>query len=130
MEVASGDADIEIKLTPTIDPASGLTLTPETTRVQAEGFLRNSLRTGDLGTTLRDQVAAAILVALVKGSDLKTILPPVAQQSATLQQVEFQNAGADQMNLILNGQLQFTDEQTQQFAAQLKQRLSAQAGSK
>jgi len=130
MEVASGDADIEIKLTPAIDPASGLTLTPETTRVQAEGLLRNSLRTGDLGTTLRDQVAAAILFALVKGTDLKTILPPVAQQSATLQKVEFQNAGADQMNLILNGQLQFSDEQTQQFAAQLKQRLSAQAGSK
>jgi hypothetical protein len=30
------------------------------------------------------------------------------------------------MSMVLDGQLQFSDEQTQQFAAQLKQRLAAQ----
>jgi hypothetical protein len=84
------------------------------------------LRSGDLGATLRDQIAASLLSALQKGTDLKATLPPVAQGSATLQKVQFQDAGASQLNLVLDGELQFSDEQTQQFAVQLKQRLSAQ----
>ena len=144
MEVAAGDATIEVKLTPSVEPPSletslvetssvetktGLGLVSEITRVEAEGFLRDMLRSGDLGATLRDQIAASLLSALQKGTDLKTTLPPAAQPSATLQKAQFQNAGADQLNLVLDGQLQFSDEQTQQFAAQLKQLLSAQGAS-
>jgi len=126
MEVASGDANIEIKLTPSVEPSAGLHLVSEITSVQAEGLLRDSLRSGDLGATLREQVAASILSALQKGADLKATLPPIAQESATLQKALFQDDGADQLSLVLDGQLQFSDEQTQQFAAQLKQRLAAQ----
>jgi hypothetical protein len=127
MEVAGGDAEIEVKLTPSVEPATGLHLVPEITRVEAEGLLRDSLRSGDLGVALRDQIAASILSALQKGADLKATLPPAAQQSATLQNALFQDDGADQLSLVLDGKLQFSDEQTQQFAAQLKQRLAAQA---
>jgi hypothetical protein len=126
MEVAGGDAELEIKLTPAVEPATGLHLVPEITRVQAEGLLLDSLRSGDLGAALRDQIAASILSALQKGADLKATLPPAAQQSATLQKALFQDDGADQLSLVLDGKLQFSDEQTQQFAAQLKQRLAAQ----
>jgi len=126
MDVADGTAAIEIKLTPALDPTTGLHLVSEITHVEAEGLLRDSLRSGDLGATLREQVAASLLAALQKGTDLKVTLPPVAQASATLQKAQFQNTGAEQMSLVLDGQLQFTDGQTQQFAAQLKQRLSAQ----
>jgi hypothetical protein len=129
MEVAAGDATIEVKLTPSVETKAGLVLVAEITRVEARGFLGDSLRSGDLGATLRDQIAASLLSALQKGTDLKTTLPPAAQPSATLQKAQFQNAGADQLNLVLDGQLQFSDEQTQQFAAQLKQLLSAQGAS-
>jgi hypothetical protein len=130
MEVDAGDGAIEIKLTPSVEPNAGLGLVSEITRVEADGFLRDLLRSGDLGVMLREQIAASILSALQKASDLKTTLPPVAQQSATVQKVQFQDAGADQLNLILDGQLQFSDEQAEQFAAQLKQRLSAQGAAK
>ncbi|MGD0414742.1 MAG: hypothetical protein ABSA80_05260 [Terriglobales bacterium] len=139
MEVAAGDATIEVKVTPSVEPPSaetslvegktGLGLVAEITRVEASGFLRDSLRSGDLGVTLREQIAASLLSALQKGTDLKTTLPPAAQPSAILQKAQFQDAGADQLNLVLDGQLQFSDEQTQQFAAQLKQLLSAQGAS-
>jgi hypothetical protein len=134
MEVADGDATLEIKLTPSIaapadaaDPATALTLAAEITRVEAQGLLYSLLRTGDLGNSLRDKIAASILDALQKGASFKTTLPPSAQPSATLQKVQFQNDGADQLSLIFDGQLKFTDDQTKQFAAELKQRLSAQA---
>jgi len=126
VEVADGDATIGVKLTPSLEANGGLVLASELTRVQADGLLRNLLRSGDLGVTLREDIAASVLSALQKGADLKTALPPVAQQSATLQKAQFQDDGANQLSLVLDGQLQFSDEQTQQFAAQLKQRLAAQ----
>jgi hypothetical protein len=126
MEVAGNDATLEVKLTPSVEPTTGLALVSEITRVQADGFLRDSLRSGDLGVKLRQQIAAAILSALQKGAGFKTTLPPVAQESATVQKAQFQDAGADQLNFILDGQLQLSDEQTKQFAAQLKRQLSAQ----
>jgi len=129
MEVAAGDGAIEVKLTPSLEPNAGLGLVSEITRVNAEGLLRDLLRSGDLGGTLRDQIAASLLSVLQKSADLKVTLPPAAQDSATIQKAQFQDAGADQLSLVLDGQLQFSDQQTQQFATQLKQRLSVQGAS-
>jgi hypothetical protein len=137
IEVADGNATLEVKLTASVGQNGGididkdkdkigLVLASEITRVEADGFLRDSLRSGDLGVTLREQIAASLLSALQKIADLKAALPVVAQPSATIQKAAFQNDGADQMSLVLDGQLQFSDEQIQQFAAQLKQRLAAQ----
>jgi hypothetical protein len=125
MEVASGDAEIEVKLTASVDRETGLVLASEINRVTAEGVLRNSLRSGDLGVTLREQIAASLLAALQKTADLKTTLPPAAQ-SATLQRAQFQDAGAEQLTLVLEGQLQLSDEQIAQLASQLKQSQTAQ----
>jgi hypothetical protein len=141
VEVAAGEGTIEVKLTlsveptakpttePTLEPNAALHLASEITRVDASGFVRDSLRSGDLGVSLGEQIAASLLPALQKGADVKASLPPAAQQSATLQKARFQNDGADQLSLVLDGQLRLSDEQTQQFAAQLKQRLSAQGAS-
>lgn len=124
-EVAAGNATFEVKLTPSLDAAQ-LNLASEITRVEADGMIRDALRSGDLGIALRDQIAASLLAVLQKSADIKSALPPVAQQPTVLKNAGFQDAGADQLNLVLDGQLQFSDEQTKQFAAQLKQRLSAQ----
>ncbi|HMD17783.1 MAG TPA: hypothetical protein VKH18_14050 [Terriglobales bacterium] len=144
IEVASGEGTLEVKLTLSVEPAAAPAGTPtpattessgtlhlvsEITRVDASGFVRDSLRSGDLGANLRDQIAASLLSALRMGTDPKATLPPAAQKSATLQKARFQDDGADQLSLVLDGQLQLSDEQTQQFAAQLKQRLSAQGTS-
>jgi hypothetical protein len=138
-EVAASEATIEVKLTPSLEPATqsasasttepnaSLHLVSEITRVDANGLLRDLLRSGDLGDTLRERIAASVLSALRKGTDLKATLPPAAQQSATLQKAQFQDAGAGQLSFLLEGQLQFSDEQTKQFAAQLNQPQSAQA---
>lgn len=129
MEVADGEGTIEVKLTPSLEPKTGLGLVSEIRRVDAEGFLRDLLRSGSLGVTLRDQIGASLLSAMEKAADLKAALPPAAQESATIQKAQFQSAGADQLSMVLDGQLQLSDEQTKQFATQLKQRLSAQGTS-
>ncbi|MGO9404623.1 MAG: hypothetical protein ACLPVW_14265 [Terriglobales bacterium] len=133
MEVADSDPVLEVKVTPSFEPNSveagaGLRLASEISRVNADGMLRDELRSGDLGVRLREQIARSLLPALRKIADIdfKATLPPIAQESAILQNVEFQDAGADQLSLVLKGELQLSDEQTEQFAAQLKQHLSAQ----
>jgi hypothetical protein len=128
-EVADSNGTLEVKLTPSIEPSAGLSLASEINRVEATGFLRDLLRSGDLGFTLKEQIAASLLSALQKAAELNSSLPPVAHNSSTLQKAQFQDAGADQLSMVLEGQLQFSDAQAQQFASQLKQRVSAQGRS-
>jgi len=125
MELASGDGTVDVRLTPSIEPNTGPRITSEFGRVEAEGLLRESLLTGSLGDTLREQIAAPFLSAMQKAADLAA-LPPVAKESASIQKVHFQDAGAGQLSLVLDGQLQLSDEQTKQFASQLERSISAQ----
>jgi hypothetical protein len=126
MELASGEATVEVKLTPSIEPDASLHLASEFGRVEAEGLLRESLLSGSLGDTVREQVAASLYPAMLKAANLKAALPPAAQGSGTLRKAQFQDAGAGQLRLVLEGQLQLSDEQTKQFVAQLKQPTSTQ----
>jgi len=125
-ELAEGEGTMEVKLTSSIEQNAGLRLTSVIGRVDADEFLRQPLLSGSLGATLRDRIAALLLSAIEKGTDLKTALPSAAQSLATVQKAQFEDASAGQLSLIMDGQLQLSDEQTQQFASQLKQRLSAQ----
>jgi hypothetical protein len=129
VDVAEGDGTLEVKLTPSVEPNMRLKLTSEITRVQAEGFLREMLRSGDLGAMLRDQITAVLVSALQDGVGPKSTLPPAAQDSVTLGKAQFEDAGAEQLALILDGQLQLSDEQTNLLPTQLKQRTTAQGAS-
>jgi hypothetical protein len=120
------EATIQVKLAPSVQ-STGLTLTSEITRVDAPGPLRNSLRSGELGAELRDQIAASLLSVLQKTSDLKQALPDAVQQSVTIEKIQFQDAGADQLGLSMEGQLQLSDDQARQLASQLKQNVTARA---
>ena len=156
MELASSEGTVEVKLTPSIEqskigqskieqtkndenktdqnktasnsiePRPSLHLASEFGRVDADGLFRESLLSGSLGDTMREQIAAALFPAMEKAASFKVTLPPVAQDSTTFRKTQFQDAGAGQLRLVLDGQLQLSDEQTKQFAAQLKQSMSAQ----
>jgi exonuclease VII small subunit len=120
-EAAAGEGTIEVKLTPTIKQNAGLGLDSEIIRVEAEGFLRNMLRSGDLGESLRQQMSTAILEALRQATNLKSALPSMPQESVSLQRAQFQNAGSDKLGFNLEGELQLSEEQTKLFSEKLKQ---------
>ena len=125
-ELAEGEGTMEVKLTPSVEQNAGLRLASDIDRVEADGFLREALLSGALGTSLREQVTALLVSAMQRGTDLTATLPPAAHEAATIHKARFEDARAGQLSLIMDGQLQLSDEQTQQFATQLKQRLSAQ----
>lgn len=130
-EASGGDGTIEVKLTPTVADGKGLALSSAIVRVDATGFLKNMLRSGDLGEGLRDQIAATVLSVLREAANPKVALPPAAQESVSLQKAEFQNSGSDKLGFMLEGELRVSEEDTKLIGDQItKQSLSLKQAQK
>jgi hypothetical protein len=126
-ELAEGDGKAEFKLTTTLDQPNALKVAAAFTRIDASGMFGEALRSGSLGDDLRDQVADSVLSAARTASDFKMVLPPVIQNSATLQTARFQDQGVGGLIVVLEGRLELSNDQTAQLATQLNQALSAQS---
>lgn len=125
-ELAEGDGTIEIKLTAAVEKPNTLKIVASFGRIDATGMMGDALRSGSLGEQLRDAVAQSVLSAAQAGSDFKITLPPAVQNSATLQSARFQDAGVGALSLLLDGQMEISNEQADLLASQLNQALSAQ----
>jgi|SRR6202451_984383 hypothetical protein len=119
-EMAEGDGSLEVKLTPEVTVDGTLRLTPVVGRIDAQGLLGESLRSGSLGDELRDKMADAILSAVRQGGNFKVILPPAAQNSATLRHTQFQNTGAGALTVVLDGEIKVSDDKATALASELK----------
>jgi hypothetical protein len=125
-EIAEGDGSVEMKLTPTVEKPNVLKLAAVYSRIDASGMMGDSLRSGDLGDDLRDRVTQSILAAMQAGTDFKANLPPAVQSSAVLQSVKFQDAIAGRLTVVLDGQMEVSNDQVHLMASQLNQSLAAQ----
>ena len=127
--LVGGNAVMQMTLTPSIEEdGSELRLVPEVGPIQADGSLGELLRSGTFGEMLREKIRNAILSALQKGSNLKATLPPAVQDYAKIKEARFQDGGADRLLVILDGEIQITNEQIQALAKQVKERTAAQTG--
>lgn len=124
-ELAESDGNVEIKLVPAIENSHLLKLSAEFGRIDASGAMADAIRLGDLGNDLRDKVTQAVLTAMRTTGDFKTTLPPVLQGAATLQNASFEDVGSGVLAILLEGQVQISDEQAKALASQLNQTLSA-----
>jgi hypothetical protein len=125
-KVIGGDAQIQIKLTPTIEKDSTeLHLTPEVGEIQADGSLGELLRSGALGEAIREKIRSSILSALNKGTNLTATLPPAVQGYVTIQNAEFKDAGDGSLLVVLQGEARITQEQVKLLSDQVKERLAS-----
>ena len=133
-ELAEGEGTVEIKLTASVEKpgtlpgtsAGRLKITAAFGRIDATGMMGEALRSGSLGENLRNVAAQSVLTAAQAGSDFKTTLPPAVQNSAVLQSARFQDTGVGTLTILLDGQLEISNEQADALASQLNQALSAQ----
>jgi hypothetical protein len=123
-ELAEGNGTIELKLTPTVEENHTLQLVPAVNRIDADSFVGEQLRSGTLGVTLRDEITRLLLSTMQTEIYSKAILPPVAQQYAVIDKIEFREAGG--LHVGLDGTMQLSDEQVKLMVNQLKDRLSVQ----
>lgn len=124
-EIAESNGDAEMRLVPAMSDG-GLHLKAEFEQIDATGMMADSLRNGDLGSDLREKVEQAVLTAMRSAADFKTVLPPALQGTATLDAAKFEDTGAGDLALMLQGKAQLTDEQAKSLASQLNQTLSAE----
>lgn len=125
-ELAEEDGSVEVKLTPVVEKANSLKLVSELSKINAGGMLGESLRSGDLGGELRDKVRQPILAALQTGVNVQKCLPPVARQFATIQSAKFQDAGPGRLGVLVEGELELSDQQVNLMASQLNEATFAQ----
>jgi hypothetical protein len=124
--LASGNAVVEMKLTPGVDENSTeLRLVPDVGRIEADGSLGELLRSGPTGERLREKIRSAILAALQKGTNLSTTLPPALQGYARIQNVQFLDAGSGRLAVQLEGEFRVSDEQMQFLSQQVKVRIAS-----
>lgn len=124
--VASGNAVVEMRLTPAVEANnSELRLVPDIGRIEADGSLREFLRSGSVGEMLRDKIRNTILATLQKGTDLSATLPPALQGHARIQNAQFQDAGEGRLAVHLQGEFPVTDEQIEFLSDQVKQHIAS-----
>lgn len=125
-EIAEGDGTLEVKLTAEVADDGTLRVTPAISRIDAEGVLAESLRSGSLGPELRDKIGESVLSAMRQGGDLKALLPPAAQGHAKLRHAQFQATGAGALMVALDGDIRVSDDQATALTSQLNERASSQ----
>lgn len=125
-ELAEGDGSVEMKFTPVVEKAGSLKLETKFSRINATGMMGESLRSGDLGDELRDKLSQAILSAVQAGANFQKCLPPAVRDLAVAQSARFQDAGVGQLGVVVDGQLEASDEQVNEMASQLNQAMLAQ----
>lgn len=124
--LVAGNAVMQLKLTPEVEEdETELKLIPEMGPIQADGSLGELLRSGTLGEMLREKIRKAVLSALQKGTDLSATLPPAAQGYVKIKDARFHDEGQGRIQAILDGEIQFTDEQVRTLAKQVKERAAA-----
>jgi hypothetical protein len=122
--LVGGNAVMQLKLTPAVEEnETELRLVPEVGPIQADGSLGELLRSEALGDMLREKIRKAVLSALQKGTDLSVTLPPATQGYVKIKNAQFKDEGAGRLQVILDGEIQFTNEQIQALSKQVKERV-------
>jgi len=114
-------------LTASAGDRNALKVTAEIARVDTSGMLAESLRSGSLGDDLRDAASQLLLTAIQAVGDFKATLPAAIQNIAVVQNARFQDTSPGVLGVTLEGQVQISNGQATQLAAQLNQALSAQS---
>jgi hypothetical protein len=125
-ELAEEDGTVEVKLTATVEKPNTLKIIAALGRIDATGMMGEALRSGSLGENLRDTIAQSVLTAAQTSSDFKVTLPPAVQNSAVIQSARFQDTGVGGVSVVLDGQIEISNQQADLLASQLNQALSAQ----
>ncbi len=125
-ELAEEDGSVEVHLTASVEKPNSLRVVATFGRINASGMMADALRSGSLGEDMRKTIAQSVLTAAQSASDFNVVLPSPLRNSAVIQSARFQDMGAGNLILQLNGQVEISNEQANQLASQLNQALSAQ----
>jgi hypothetical protein len=115
--LVGGNGVIEAVVTPSV-AENRIALTAQVRNVEGDGSLGQLLRSGSLGDSIREKIAASIESAIRKSANLKW-LPAGIDDAAAIQAVRFADGGAGRLWLAIDGDVRLTGEQFRGLARQL-----------
>src|ERR1039458_7363840 len=110
--LVGGNAVLTVKLTPSAG-ADGISMAAEVQKIEADGSLGELLRSGSLGTTVKEKIASSIESSIRKGLDLKSTLPPAVAAAATLRAAQFVSGAEGKLWISVDGEVHFSPAQFQ-----------------
>lgn len=123
-ELVEGNGTIEVKLAPAVAQDGSLQLVAQMGRVDAEGLVGESLRSGSTGERLRDKIMESVLAVMRQGGDFKAALPAGARGYATLRRARFQGTGSGRLIAVLDGEIQVSNDNLAALTTELQERSS------
>jgi hypothetical protein len=121
-KLIGGNGSMQLKLIPETPDRVAIRLVPSVQAVNADGPLGELLRTGPVGSMVRDKVNATMGEALQNGRQLTAALPPAARPFARIERVDFRDEGGGRLAIGLDGELRVSDSQIAGLVSQLKPR--------
>jgi len=109
---------VEVNLTPSFGE-NRITLAAQVRKIDADGSLGELLRSGSLGDSIRDKIAASVESAIQKSANLKSTLPAELENLAAIQTVQFADGGAGRLWLTISGEVRLSAEQFRDAAKKL-----------
>jgi hypothetical protein len=119
--LVGGNGLVEVRLTPSAGP-QGVSLASEVQKIDADGSLGELLRTGSLGDSVREKIAASIQKALQKATDFPSMVPSAAGHTVVIRAMQFADGGTGKLWISLRADAQISAEQFQLLETQLKPR--------
>jgi hypothetical protein len=116
--LVGGNGLVEVKLTLTVE-ASGISLTSEVQKMEADGSLGEVLRSGSMGASFREKIRNSIQSALQKGMNPKSALPPELESALTIRSAHFADSGDGRLWIDLDAEVRLSSEQIQTLSHQL-----------
>jgi hypothetical protein len=116
--LVGGHGAIEVNLTPSM-AENGIALAAEVRKVDADGSLGEVLRSGSVGDSIREKIAASVESAVRKSADLKSTLPAKLEDAIAIRTVQFADGGAGRLELTIAGEVHLSAEQLRGVAKEL-----------
>jgi len=116
--LVGGNGVVEVNLTPAV-AESRIALTAQVRKIDADGSLGQLLRSGSLGDSIREKIAASIESAIQKSADLKSTLPAGMENATAIKTVRFADGGAGRLWLAIEGEVHVSPEQFREAAKHL-----------
>jgi hypothetical protein len=116
--LVGGHGVIEVNLTPSVED-NDIMIDAQVRKIDADGSLGELLRSGSLGDSIREKIAASVESAIEKSANLKATLPAEIGNAAAIQSVHFADGGAGRLWLTIAGEVRLSPEQLRGVAKEL-----------
>jgi len=121
-KMVAGNGIVDVKLTPAVEANKTVRLTPEVTRMDADGSLGDLLRSGQLGERVKEKIEESVATSIQKAANVDGTVPPSIQSKVSIQTARFANGGAGRLDVVVTGDVKMTANEEKSLAAAIAAR--------